>query len=125
MDCRREAAERHERELQASNAALERQVLACKAALADSAGEPPTGEARLRTLEDTLTLEALEQSLERERMEVMERQLATADDALASREVMIREEANERVAGVRRALPTNIAGNWSFRRLASARGTAS
>ena len=67
-------------------------------------------------LEDTLTLEVLEQSLERERMEVMERQLATADDALASREVMIREEANERVAGVRRALPTNIAGNWSFRR---------
>lgn len=62
------------------------------------------GGARLCTLEDTLALEAMEQSLEHEWLDVMERQVATAEDSLASREAAIQGEVDKRVAGVRRAL---------------------
>lgn len=103
-DCRREAAKKRGKELQASYAALERQVQARKAALAASVGGPSTGEARLRTLEDMLALEALEQSLERERLEVMERQVPAAEDALACREAEIQGAVDERVVGVHKAL---------------------
>ena len=77
-DCRCEAIKKRWKELQASNAALKRQVQAHKAALATSGDGPSMSEARLDTLEDTLTLEALEQSQEREQLEVMEHQVAAA-----------------------------------------------
>ena len=54
--------------------------------------------------EDALALEALEHSLEHERLEVMERQVIVVEDALAAREVTVRGEADEMVAGVRKAL---------------------
>ena len=92
MDRLHEAAEERERELQALNATLEWQVQARKATLVASAGGPPTGEARLHMIEDTLTLE------------VMECQVVTAEDALHSREATIQGEADERVAAVLRAL---------------------
>ena len=59
------------------------------AALAALAVGLPVGEARPCTLEDTLALEVMDLSLECERLEVMERQVAATKDALASREVKI------------------------------------
>lgn len=55
-------------------------------------------------LEDTLTLEVQEQSLDHEQLEVMERQVAGAEEALVCWDAMIHGESNERVAGVRRPL---------------------
>lgn len=51
---------------------------------------PPTGETVIRALEETLALEALEHILERERLEVMERQVTSLEDALMAREVTVR-----------------------------------
>lgn len=60
----------------------------------------PAGGARPRTIEDMLTLEAMELSLEHEQLEAMEHQVATTKDALASREAMIQQEVDEKVAGI-------------------------
>ena len=51
-------------------------------------------------IEDTLVLEALEKSLERERLEVMERQVAIAEDALASQEAKIQREVDKKMARI-------------------------
>ena len=56
------------------------------AALAAPTTRPPTSEARPCTPDDTLALEAVELSLERERLEVMERQVVAVEDAPASQE---------------------------------------
>ena len=61
-------------------------------------------------LEDTLTLEVQEQSLDHEQLEVMERQLAAAEDSLSSWEAAIQGEVDERVAGVRRTLAKDYHG---------------
>lgn len=45
-----------------------------------------------------------EQDLDRDRLEGMERQVMTAEAALASCEATVQEEANERVVGVCRVL---------------------
>ena len=103
-DYRREAAEERERELQVSNATLEWQVQARRAALGALVGGAPTNEMGLGAREDARALEALEHSLEHERLEVMERQVIVVEDALAAREVTVRGEADEMVAGVRKAL---------------------
>ena len=103
-DHRCEAAEERERELQVSNATLEWQVQARRAAVGAPVGGPPTNETRLRAREDALALEALEHGLEHERLEVMEGQVTVVEDALAAREVTVRGEADEMVAGVRKAL---------------------
>ena len=62
------------------------------------------GEVRPRTLEDMLALEAMELSLERERLDVMEDQVTAAEASLASREARVQVEVDEGVAGIRRAL---------------------
>ena len=46
----------------------------------------------------------MEHGLEHERLEVMEGQVTVVEDALAAREVTVRGEADEMVAGVRKAL---------------------
>ena len=60
-------------------------------------------EVELRALGEALELVALEQDLERDRLEMMERQVMTAEAVLAL-EASVQEEANERVAEVRCAL---------------------
>ena len=83
-DRRRVAAEDRERKLEASNAALERQLRARMAALAMTmAGDGPAG---LLAREEALTLEAMERCMERERLETMERQVAEAEAKLDDRE---------------------------------------
>ena len=64
----------------------------------------PASKARPRMLEDTLVLEAVEQCLGREWLEVMEHQVAIVEDALASQEARIQREVDEKVAGVRETL---------------------
>ena len=46
-------------------------------------------------------LEALEQSLELERLEVRERQVAAAEDAIATREARIQQEVEQKVEKLR------------------------
>ena len=58
----------------------------------------------VRAHEDALVFKALEHSLERERLEVMERQVAVAEDALVAQEVMARKEFDDKVAKVRKTL---------------------
>ena len=71
-DCRREAAEKRAWELQAWSASLEQQVEARKAALASLRGTPAEEE-EVRKHEEPLALEAVECSLELERLETRER----------------------------------------------------
>nr|XP_020187187.1 tropomyosin-like [Aegilops tauschii subsp. strangulata] len=99
-DHRREAAEKRERELRALNASLERQVEARRDALASMKGSPSQEEEVLKR-EEALMLEAAEHSVELERLETRERQVAQADDAVSAREAGIQEEVGRRVAKAR------------------------
>lgn len=101
---RHKATEKHGRELQTSNATLERQVQECRAALAALPGGTFTNAIGARAHEEALALEVLEHSLERKRLEVMECQVVVAEDALGAREATARKKAHERVARVRMAL---------------------
>ena len=75
-----------------------------RAALVAPAGGTLTDVAGARAHEEALALEALEHSLERERLEVMERQVVVPEDALASREAGIQREVDQTVAGIRETL---------------------
>ena len=58
-------------------------------------------EEEVRQREKTLALEAVERSLELERLETRESQVAQAEDAVGAREARVEEEINCRVAEVR------------------------
>nr|XP_020160305.1 uncharacterized protein LOC109745593 [Aegilops tauschii subsp. strangulata] len=94
-DYRREADEEREQELRALNAALERQIQARRAALAASPSKAPSDEKEVQEREEVLALETLEHSLALERLEVRERQAATAEDAVAARDARIQQEKLE------------------------------
>ena len=96
-DCRREVAEERERELQALNAALEQQVEARRAVLASMRGAP-SKEKEILKREEALMLEPSKRSLELERLETRERQVAVAEDAITMHEAKIQEEVDRRVA---------------------------
>ena len=81
-------AEEHEREFLALNATLEQQIEAHRAVLASMRGAP-SKEKEVQKREETLALEALERSLELERLEVRERQVAMAEDAITAQEAKI------------------------------------
>ena len=93
-------AEEREREFQASNAALEQQIKARRVALAASLGEVSPDEAEIHKREEGLVLDALERSLELQRLELRERQAATAEDAVAARDARIQQEVDQKVAMV-------------------------
>jgi N-acetylmuramoyl-L-alanine amidase len=102
-DCRRTEAEAREKELLASNAALERQVQARRVALSMLPREaPPIGKEILER-DEALMLEALEHSLELERLEVREHQVAAAEDAVTAREARIQQEVDRKVERAREA----------------------
>ena len=61
----------------------------CRAVLAASLSGAPFEEKETQKLKETLALEALEGSLDLERLEVRERQVATTEDALTVWEAMI------------------------------------
>ena len=71
-----------------------------RAALASLRGTP-TEEEEVRQREEALALEAVERSLELERLETRERQVAQAEDAVGAREAGVEEEITRRVAEVR------------------------
>ena len=73
---------------------LETYHQARRASLAAPPGGTPTNETGVRACEDALALEALEHSLEHEGLEVMECQVATAEDALGAREARIKREVD-------------------------------
>nr|XP_020177350.1 tol-Pal system protein TolA-like [Aegilops tauschii subsp. strangulata] len=98
-DCHAVAEERR-RELQALNASLEQQVEACRAALASMKGAP-SDEEEISRREEALLLEATKRSLELERLEMTERQVAQAEDAVGVREAKAQEEVDRRVAEAR------------------------
>nr|XP_020158444.1 tropomyosin-2-like [Aegilops tauschii subsp. strangulata] len=99
-DRRREAAKERARELQALNAILEQQVEARKAILASMRGVP-SEEKEISKREEVLMLEASEGSLELERLEKRERQVAQAEDTVSVREAGIQEEVDRTVAKTR------------------------
>ena len=96
-DHRRKVAERRRQELQALNASLEQQIEARRAALASMKGVPSEEEEILRR-EEARVLKATERSLELERLETRERQVAQAEDAASACEARIQEEVDRRVA---------------------------
>ena len=61
-------------------------------------------EEEIRKREEMLVLEATERSLELERLETRERQVAQAKDAANAREARIQEEVDSRVAEARTGL---------------------
>ena len=73
-------------------------------ALAAPATGPPTSVTRPCTPNDSLALEAGELSMERERLEVMECQVVTTEEALASWEARIQREVKQKVPEIREAL---------------------
>nr|XP_040245475.1 uncharacterized protein CG45076-like [Aegilops tauschii subsp. strangulata] len=91
-DCRCEVAERREQELHTSNAVLERQIQARRAALVALPSEAPSDE-EVQEREEALALEVLEHSLALEQLEVREHQAAAAEDAVTAREARIQQEA--------------------------------
>nr|XP_020164068.1 paramyosin-like [Aegilops tauschii subsp. strangulata] len=99
-DHHREVAEKHRQEILALNASLEQQVEARRAALASMKGAPSDEEEILRC-EEALMLEATERSLELERLDTRERQVAEAEDAASAREVRTQEEVDRRVVEAR------------------------
>nr|XP_020201267.1 plectin-like [Aegilops tauschii subsp. strangulata] len=99
-DQRRQAAEGHERELQALNATLEQWIEVPRAVFASMRGAP-SEEKEAQKCAEALVLESLEHSLELERLEVRERQVAMAEDAFTAREAKIQEEVDRRVAKAR------------------------
>ena len=84
-DRRREAAEKRAWELQAWSASLEQQVEARRAALASLRGTSAKEE-EVRKREEALALEAMERSLELERLETRECQVAQPEDVVGARE---------------------------------------
>ena len=64
----------------------------------------PADTAEARDHKEVLALEALAQSLERDRLELMERQVTSAEEALASREAKIQLEVDQKVPEVRQSL---------------------
>ena len=102
-DNRHTATEERRRELQALNASLEQQVEVRRVALASMKGAPSDEEEILRR-EEALLLEATERSLELERLETRERQVAQAEDDVGAREARIQEEIDRRVAEARAGL---------------------
>ena len=98
---RHEVTEEWERELLSSNAALEREVEERRALLASSLGEAAFAEAELLRRHEDLTLETVEHSMALERLEVRERQAATAEDVVATREAQVQLEVEGRVAKAR------------------------
>nr|XP_020182389.1 tol-Pal system protein TolA-like [Aegilops tauschii subsp. strangulata] len=61
----------------------------------------PAKEEEIRGREEALALEAVERSLELERLETREHQVAQAEDAVGAREAKAQEEVDRRVAEVR------------------------
>nr|XP_020195975.1 vicilin-like seed storage protein At2g18540 [Aegilops tauschii subsp. strangulata] len=96
-DRHREAAEKRAWELQAWSASLEQQVEARRATVASLRGTPAEEEEILKH-EEALALEAVERSLELERLETRERQVAQAEDAVGKRQARAQEEVDRRVA---------------------------
>nr|XP_020165394.1 uncharacterized protein C6orf163-like [Aegilops tauschii subsp. strangulata] len=88
---------RHQRELDNAKAKVS---LAASAALASLRGTPAEEE-EIRKREEALALEAVERSLELERLETRERQVALAEDAVGAREARAQEEVDCRVAEAR------------------------
>ena len=84
---------------QAWSASLEQQVEAHGAALASMRGTPAEEE-EVRWHEETLALEAMERSLELERLKTRERHVAQDEDAVGARKARVEEEINRRVAEV-------------------------
>nr|XP_020168137.1 vicilin-like seed storage protein At2g18540 [Aegilops tauschii subsp. strangulata] len=99
-DRRRAVAEERRRELQDLNVSLEQQVEARRAALASMKGAPSDEEEILRREEELLP-EATERSVELERLETRERQVAQTEDAVGAREAKAQEEVDRRVAEAR------------------------
>nr|XP_020194689.1 uncharacterized protein LOC109780517 [Aegilops tauschii subsp. strangulata] len=99
-DRRREVAEKRAWELQAWSISLEQQVEARKFALASMRGTPAEEEEILKR-EEVLALEVVECSLELERLETRERQVAQAEDAPNVREARIHKKVDSRVAEAR------------------------
>ena len=87
-DCRCAVSEDPRRDLLVLNASLEQQVEARRATLASMKGTPAEEE-EIRKREETLALEATERSLEPERLEMRERQVAQAEDVTNAREARI------------------------------------
>ena len=73
---------------------------ACKAALVSMKGTPVKEEVILRR-EEALALEATECSLELERLETRERQVAQAEDVVGAREAKAQEEVDRQAAKAR------------------------
>ena len=61
---------------------------------------PPSEEEEILRREEALVLEAMGHSLELERLETRERQVAQAEDAASAREARIQEEVDQKVAKV-------------------------
>ena len=71
-----------------------------KATVASMKGTPAEEEEILKR-EEALALEAMERSLELERLEMRERQVAQAEDAANAREARIQKEVDRKVAEAR------------------------
>nr|XP_020152057.1 tol-Pal system protein TolA-like [Aegilops tauschii subsp. strangulata] len=71
----------------------------------------PTEEEEIRRREEALALEAVERSLELEQLEVRERQVAQAEDAIGVCEAKAQEEVDRRVAEAR----ADIEGRYDLR----------
>ena len=81
-----------------------------KAALASLRGTPAEEE-EIRKREEALALEAVERSLELERLETWERQVAQAEDAVGACEARAQEEVDRRVAEAR----ADLEGRYDLR----------
>ena len=83
-----ESAEKREHELLALNAALEKQIKACRTVLA-LMSRVPFEEKEILKREEALALEALEHGLEHERLEMRELHVAMTEDDVSAREARI------------------------------------
>ena len=81
-----------------------------KAVLASMRGTP-IKEEEIRKREEALALEAMERSLELERLETRERHVALAEDVIAAREAKAQEEVDRRVAKA----PTDLEGRYDLK----------
>ena len=71
----------------------------------------PSDEEEISRREEALLLEATERSLELERLETRERQVAQAEDAVSTREARAQEEVDRRVAEAR----ADLAGRYDLK----------
>lgn len=88
-DHQREVVVERERELQASNTALEQQIEVRRVALSAPLGKASPDEAESQKCEEGLALDVVERSLELEGLEVREHQAATNEDVVATREARV------------------------------------